>query len=64
MVLANLAAGAGQLYGVVRAPCLLCGRMIRHIDDLLDELEEEDAEREAEAEAAEEAAMELLIRQE
>jgi hypothetical protein len=42
VVLANFASGAGSVYGLARVPCLLCGRTIRHVDDLLDEIDDVD----------------------
>ena len=41
VVLANFASGAGSVYGLARVPCLLCGRTIRHVDDLLDEIDDD-----------------------
>jgi hypothetical protein len=41
VVLANFASGAGAVYGIARVPCLLCGRTIRHVDDLLDEIDDD-----------------------
>lgn len=34
IVLAHANSGAGQLYGIVRVPCLLCHRIVQHVDDI------------------------------
>jgi hypothetical protein len=43
VIYAHAASGAGQFYGIVRVPCLLCHRIILHIDDLIVEEEDEAA---------------------
>lgn len=56
IALAHVNSGAGQLYGIVRVPCLLCNRTVLHVDDLIaEEAEEEIMEQQLAEEAEEEA---------
>ena len=56
IALAHVNSGAGQLYGIVRVPCLLCNRVVLHVDDLIaEEAEEELLQQQLEEEAEEEA---------